>query len=397
MMGYYYIPEMSDVKKNIYVIKDSSDGSYEEYTKEELLDEIARGVTYINLPPSVVNKNGHLGKARENADDEFYTMLSDIEVEMEGYDPSLFYDKTIYLPADVAYQHGRIPRSEFVHYFQMNVDKLKFKRLIATCLSEKVDNEAEAYNHYEMVRNDDGTYREEYSHLAPDGGFATFGLGYDSGDFRSKECTELLKQSDIVVTNPPFSLFREFFKWLIDESGVLKPCILVGDLNAVGYKAVAPYIVSDELREGYSNSSRKSWGFMRPNVDSDGIKDELATLTSVTFYTNMPNNRVTHPLQLSEHYYEDDGVTPLPNVELKYPKYEYYDLIDVGKISDIPVDYFGAMAVPITFLHKHCKEQFKIIGVTGVGAYSIHDCVLETGVEPYKRLVIKRVVSGGKE
>jgi len=390
-MSYYYIPEMSNVKKNIYVIKDSSDGSYEEYTKEELLEEMDRGVTYLNLPPSVTSGNRFLAKAKERADDEFYTMLSDIEEEIAGYDPSLFYDKTIYLPTDVAYQHGRIPRSEFVHYFQMNVDKLKFRRLIATCLSEKVDNEDEAYNHYEMVRNDDGTYREEYSHLAPDGGFAAFGLGYDSGDFRSKECTELLKQSDIVVTNPPFSLFSEFFKWLIDENGVLKPTILVGDINAAGYKVVAPYIISGELGRGYS-ANRKNWDFMRPNVDSDGIKDELTTLRTTCFYTNMPNKRIIPPLQLSEHYYEDDGVTPLPDIDKKYPKYEYYDLIDVGKVPDIPDDYFGAMAVPITFLYKHCKEQFEILGVSKLGEYDIHDFILESGGEPYKRIVIKRVV-----
>lgn len=368
---YLYIEEESDLGYDEYVIKDTSDGSYETYTKEELLQEMSSGVKFIGLPFS--GKQANLNKAKAAKNDEFYTQMSDIEAELKNYDPAIFKDKVIYLPTDVALQGGRFPVSEFVNYFKNNAETLDFKELIASCLLDHVEQSPEGYNCYSYKRTNGG-YKSTFSHLEPD-------LLHQSGDFRSKECTEILKKADIVVTNPPFSLFREFMAWLKQDDGTLKPFIVIGNDNAVTYKEVFPYIKDNKMWHGYTRY--RSGCYFHVNDDfiyastykylREMNGGKVSRVNNVCWFTNIKKNKVSD-LFMYETYYEEDGVTPRQGSELRYPKYDNYDAINVDKVKEIPVDYFGVMGVPITFLYKYNPNQFEIIG-----GFNAHTCPHEEG------------------
>jgi len=370
---YLYIEEESDLGYDEYVIKDTSDGSYETYTKEELLQEMSSGVKFIGLPFS--GKQANLNKAKAAENDEFYTQMSDIEAELKNYDPDIFKDKVIYLPADVALQGGRFPVSEFVNYFKNNAETLDFKELIASCLLDHVEQSPEGYNCYSYKRTTEG-YKSTFSHLEPD-------LLHQSGDFRSKECTEILKKADIVVTNPPFSLFREFIAWLKQDDGSLKPCIIVSNKNAITYKEVFPLIRDDNLWVGSTSLNGGRWMILPPDhvvesskvsIKTDSRGNRIQNVAGVCWFTNLPHSRRAENMLLTERYYEEDGTTPLPDAELRYPKYDNYDAINVDKVNQIPRDYYGVMGVPITFLDKYNPDQFEIIG-----GFNAHTCPHEDG------------------
>jgi hypothetical protein len=192
---------------------------------------------------------------------------------------------------------------------------------------------------------------------------------YPAGDFRSSECVELLRQSDIVVTNPPFSLFREFVAQLVAHD---KDFLMIGNLNGVAYKNVIPLILSGRMRLGHNNGHKTYFVpddyFGNCTTNKDGQK--RANLGNTCWFTSLELTKQKHLIPLYKTY------TPS-----EYPKYDDHDAIEVSKVSDIPVDYFGVMGVPITFLGKHNPNQFEIVGM---GRFKIQ------GKEIFKRVVIQR-------
>ncbi len=277
---------------------------------------------------STANQNLH--QAKNAKKDEFYTQLTDIENELKHYRHH-FNGKVVYCNCDD-------PRmSNFFHYFSYNFEDLGLKKLITTCyqnqnkdLFSQHDCERAIYLEYHGDRNKNRT---------PD--VDEIGVQYlkGDGDFRSAESIELLKQADIVVTNPPFSLFREYVAQLIAHN---KQFVIIGNVNAITYKEVFPLIKEDKIWLGY-NCLRF---FKKP----DGSMYETARSY---WYTNLDIAKRYEDLILYKRYTPEE-----------YPKYDNYDAINVDKAKEIPMDYPGAMGVPITFLDKYNPEQFEILGIT---------------------------------
>lgn len=291
-------------------------------------------------------KNKDLRKAKRNKKDEFYTMLTDIEKEMRHYKEH-FKDKAVYCNCDD-------PRvSNFFHYFSYNFKQLGLKKLITTCyknqnmdLFSMNDSEQAIYLEYEGEKNGGNVPTPEQigiKHLKGD------------GDFRSEECIELLKQADIVVTNPPFSLFREYVAQLIEYD---KKFIIIGNVNAITYKEIFKLIKDNNLWLGPSiHSGDREFGVPDdyPLRAAGCRKDEkgrkFIRVKGVRWFTNLDYTERHEDLILYKNYSPEE-----------YPKYDNYDAINVDRVADIPVDYEGYMGVPITFMDKYNPEQFEIIG-----------------------------------
>ena len=274
------------------------------------------------------NKNFH--KAKRVKNDEFYTRRTDIERELQHYWEH-FRGKTIYCNCDDPVV------SEFFNYFAYNFQFLGLKKLIATCYK------SDDANLFSTHASETGKYLEfngEYDGNMPDTTkYITKSLRGD-GDFRSNECIELLKQADIVVTNPPFSLFREYLSQLIQYN---KKFLIIGPLSAVVYKTTFPLIKDTKLWLG-NNLIRV---FDKPDKTTGG--------TASVWYTNLHHNRQNEEIILYRKYEAKN-----------YPTYDNYDAINVDKVNGIPKDYDELMGVPITFLTKYNPKQFKIIGL-GMG------------------------------
>lgn len=265
-----------------------------------------------------------LNDAKRRKADEFYTLYEDIEKEMKYY-THFFKDKIVYCNCDDHY-------SNFRKYFFDNFDKLGLKRLICT-----------SYPHgtLEDIKKDE----MRLTVLKCD------------GDFRSEECIEILKEADIVVTNPPFSLFREFVAQLMEYK---KKFLIIGNINAASYKEVFPLIRDNEIWMGASIHSGDR-EFRVPDdyplnaagyrVDENGVK--FIRVKGVRWFTNMDYPQRHEDLILYKTYNPDD-----------YPTYDNYDAINVGVTKEIPRDYAGVMGVPITFLDKFNPDQFEILGLT---------------------------------
>jgi hypothetical protein len=289
---------------------------------------------FINNPMKKVMKmtkkalNNNLHKAKTSKEDEFYTQLSDIERELKHY-KTHFKGKVVYCNCDD-------PRvSNFFHYFSYNFEKLGLKKLIATCYkSQNMDlfsqNNSEQAIYLEYEGDKSGNFKPDAEEIGikPLKG---------DGDFRSPESIELLKQADIVVTNPPFSLFREYVAQLIEYD---KKFVIIGNINSISYKECFGLIKTNKMWLGY-NTVRH---FGRP----DGSIYEAARSF---WYTNLDIAKRHEDLILYKKYAPQE-----------YPAYDNYDAIEVSKAIDIPVDYYGAMGVPITFLDKYNPEQFEILG-----------------------------------
>lgn len=289
--------------------------------------------------------NKSLKKAKSSKQDEFYTHLPDIERELKHYKRHL-KGKVIYCNCDD-------PRvSSFFHYFSYNFEKLGIKKLIATCyknqnmdLFSQHDSEKAIYLEYNGDKN---------MNNVPDA--EEIGIHYlkGDGDFRSAECIELLKEADIVVTNPPFSLFREYVAQLIEYD---KKYLIIGSLNARTYKEIFKYIKEDKLWAGYGFKSGNAYFSTPHHKDfAGGVYNEetgLVKFRNVTWYTNMDIDKRHEDLILFKKY----------NVE-EYPTYDNYDAIEVSNLKDIPLDYDGSMGVPITFLSQYNPQQFKILGLS---------------------------------
>ncbi|MER6624260.1 adenine-specific methyltransferase EcoRI family protein [Streptomyces sp. NPDC000931] len=291
--------------------------------------------------------NSSLVGARRAREDEFYTQLSDIEREVKHYKKH-FKDKVVYLNCDD-------PRvSNFFHYFSYNFEKLGLKKLIATCyknqemdLFSQNDSEHAIYLEYEGDRNGSGVPDVEEIGIKSLKG---------DGDFRSAESIELLKQADIVVTNPPFSLFREYVAQLVKYE---KQFLIVGNQNAITYTEIFRLIQENKIWLGVTSGQME---FRVPDyyepretrfwIDEQGQK--WRSLGNACWFTNLDTKKRHEDLILFKRYTPDE-----------YPRYDNYDAIDVSKIADIPMDYDGVMGVPLTFLDKYNPDQFEILGLSG--------------------------------
>ena len=267
--------------------------------------------------------------------------MEDIEKELRYYTES-FEGKVVYCNCDDYRQ------SNFYKYFYYNFHYLKLKKLICTCFNA----------------DDNGLY------VIYDGETETTGKLNGDGDFRSEECIEYLKQADVVVTNPPFSLFRQYVKQLMDYN---KKFIIIGNKNALTYKEVFSFIKENKLWLGISNPN----DFVQPSY---AVKKSMAGLTR--WFTNIENKKRTQPIDLYKRYSFED-----------YPKYDNYDAINVDKTCDIPMDYDGVMGVPITFLDKYCPTQFEIIGIANSARYigNFPCLTIINGKRIYNRILIKKV------
>jgi hypothetical protein len=308
-------------------------------------------------------KNSNLSKAKKVKNDEFYTQISDIEKELKHY-KEYFKGKTVFLNCDDP------QKSHFWKYFELNFNFLGIKRLIST--------------HYkcgggsyclEIIGDLNGDGKIDYKDIK-----RTELKG--NGDFRSDESIALLKQCDIVVTNPPFSLFREFIS-LLDEHK--KQFLIIGNNNAITYKDCFNMIKEDKMWLGVNSnktmefelhSNYQTWN----RVSLDGKK--FGKVPSISWYTNLSHTKRNEDIILYKEYNKTD-----------YPKYDNYDAINVDKVKDIPKDYFKVMGVPITFLTKYNPEQFEIVGIDRPLVEKITGKVSRFKIdnrELYARIVIKR-------
>lgn len=305
--------------------------------------------------------NTNLCNAKKAKNDEFYTRYEDIEAEVMKYRKQ-FRDKVVYLPCDDPAEK----KSEFWSFFVANFESFGLKKLIATHYEEN----GQAYKIWIDRDNDlngDGWI---------DDGDAIQEDLIGNGDFRSPECIEILKECDIVCTNPPFSLFREFVDAIMAHG---KQCLIIGSQNAFTYKEIFKMIKNNKLWTGY-NMVKK---FIQP----DG---SIKTFGNICWFTNLTTNKRNEEMVLTKSYNLID-----------YPKYENYEAIEVNRLVNIPKDYDGIMGVPITFIDKYNPEQFEILGHTSSSDKSPEVEALRTdpnhrnrglinGKEKYDRILIRR-------
>ena len=303
--------------------------------------------------------NGNLNKAKAAKNDEFYTRLEDIEKELKHYTEH-FKGKVVYCNCDDA------NRSNFFKYFSLNFEFLGLKKLITTGYKE---------NGKGVVAIQKGDDIDIY-----DG----------NGDFRSEECIEFLNEADIVVTNPPFSLFREYVAQLMQYG---KKFLIIGNMNAITYKEIFPYIKNNELWLGIH--SNKTMDFGMPNIYEkwdrieNGIK--IGKVPAVAWFTNLEHKKRNEELILYKHYNPTE-----------YPKYDNYDAIEVSKVAEIPMDYEGVCGVPISFLDKYCPNQFRILDARDIAlndkqrnksTYLIKDADgTINGKGVYARILIQKII-----
>ena len=304
----------------------------------------------------------NIDKAKEAKKDEFYTQLDDINNELKHYREH-FRGKTVLCNCD----DPQI--SNFFTYFAYNFEFLGLKKLITTCYkNQNVDlfsqnqSEQAVYLIYEGDKNGNHTPDANEIGVMPLKG---------DGDFRSKECIELLKEADIIVTNPPFSLFREYVAQLMEYD---KEFLIIGNQNALSYKEIFPLIRDNKMWLGASihSGDRKFWvpedyELKAAGCGIDATGRKFIRVKGVRWFTNLDYKERHEDLILYKNYTPD-----------LYPKYENYDAINVNKTEDIPCDYEGIMGVPITFMDKYNPDQFEIIGL------GIANLGLSIGVQPYK-------------
>ena len=261
-------------------------------------------------------QNSNLHAAKKAKNDEFYTMRSDIENELSNYtalNPDLFKGKTVFLNCDD-------DSSEFWIYFKLNFEHFGLKKLVATHYDATEVS-------YKMEINE-GSSEEIRTPLS------------ENGDFRSPESIAILQEADFVITNPPFSLFREYVAQLMQYG---KQFLIVGSMNAITYKEIFPLIKDNLLWLGVN-------GLKQFNTPEGDIKK----FGNICWFTNLPHNKRNLKLEVR-------STCLYKGFEEKYPFYDNYNAINIDKVLDIPVDYKGAMGVPITFLTKYNPEQFEIL------------------------------------
>lgn len=323
--------------------------------------------------------NSSLKEAKASKNDEFYTQFHDIEIEMNAYldyDPNVFRGKTILLPCDDP------EWSNFTRYFAARFDELGLKKLISTSyapdakkmklLSSPTLFETKSSQFDPTKTQTKGKIFVLDRDMSGDGKINIDDLQWEylegTGDFRSTEVTKLRDESDIIITNPPFSLFREFLSWITSAN---KKFIIIGNMNAVTYKEVFPLIKENKMWMGYSIHSGDR-EFEVPDgyplnaagwrVDEQGRK--FIRVKGVRWFTNIEHGRRHEPLPLMTM---EDNLRFSKHREIRgkaaYDHYDNYDAIEVPFTDAIPSDYDGVMGVPISFLDKYCPEQFEILGM----------------------------------
>ncbi|MCL2417183.1 MAG: adenine-specific methyltransferase EcoRI family protein [Bacteroidales bacterium] len=315
-----------------------------------------------------ISTNKDLHKAKDAKKDEFYTQLSDIERELKSYERH-FKNKVVYCNCDDPYE------SNFFKYFAQNFNFLGLKKLIATCYTGSpiantqislFDDESEENKTTRVPHKIEITEIPDMNNggavdladveilLGSNKNYLTRLKG--DGDFRSKECIELLKQSDIVVTNPPFSLFREYVEQLVKYE---KQFLIIGNINAITYKEIFKLIKENKAWLGI-NMGRGISGFIVPDqynlygteTHIDSFGNRIISTNNCLWLTNLDTYKRHEDIVLTKTYYGNES---------QYPKFDNYDAINVNKTKDIPMDYNGVMGVPITFLHKFNPAQFELI------------------------------------
>ena len=361
--------------------------------------------------------NNNLTQAKTAKNDEFYTQYSDIEREMSAYleyDENVFKDKTILLPCDDP------EWSNFTKYFAQNFERFGLKRLISTSYAVESKNIKGEYQptlfelnnpqYDESKTRVKGKIFSITSDTSGDGKIDVNDLQWTylegDGDFRSNEIKKLRDEADIIITNPPFSLFREFLTWIVEAD---KKFVIIGNMNAITYKEVFPLIKDNKMWTGVRFNKRESGKNMTFYVPDEyeliGTEVELAedgrkmiSVAGTGWYTNLDHGRRHQPLSLMTM---EENIKFSKHKEIKgnaYQKYDNYDAIEVPFTDAIPSDYDGVMGVPISFLDKYCPEQFEIIGATesegkgfSMGLWSVNSKVsqpLINNVKIYKRIFI---------
>lgn len=319
------------------------------------------------------SSNTFLQKANKAKKDEFYTQLTDIEKELGHY-------KT-YLKGKVVFCNCDDPRvSNFFHYFSYKFEDLGLKKLITTCyksrqidLFSRHDSEKAIYLEYEGDKNGNNIPDLEEIGVKDLEG---------DGDFRSDECIKLLKEADIVVTNPPFSLFREYVAQLIEHD---KKFIIIGNQNSLTYQDIFKLVKENKMWLGYG-FNRNCAHFINPHYEdyaSDADhKEGMIRVSGVVWFTNLETKKRHDEYVLFQTYYGNED---------EYPKYDNYDAINVDKTKDIPMDYEGAIGVPITFIDKYNPDQFEIIGLMATTKLTElnHGYPYINGDKKYARIIIK--------
>lgn len=297
-----------------------------------------------------MKKNSNLHEAKRVKNDEFYTRFEDVNDEMNHYKDH-FKGKVVYCNCDSA-------KSNFWLYFRIKFDFLGLKKLVAT----HYDETGRAYKlEYE------GGLGKYHPDMGEEGLYTSKEYLEGDGDFRSSECLEILAQSDMVVTNPPFSLFREFVDTVL---GFEKEMLVVGSMNAITYKNVFGHIKNNKLWLGITPIKV----FLQP----DGSTKSFG---NICWFTNLAHSKRNEEIILYKSYVGEE-----------YPTYDNYEAIEVSKVKDIPVDYNGSMGVPITFLTKYNPDQFEIVRFRKGDDGKDLRFITESGCtkEPYFRIVIKK-------
>ena len=310
-------------------------------------------------------RNANMHKAKKEKNDEFYTQNEDVENELKNYREH-FRGKSILCNCDDP------AVSEFFLYFKRNFDVLQLKKLVGICYKStdssthtNLDSKDEAVYQIITTYNKEMTrktiYADKYDSNNPE---ATL---YEAGDFRSKASISFLKKADIVVTNPPFSLFREYVAQLVECN---RKFLIIGNINAITYKEIFPLIRDNKMWLGVNYPKK----FTQP--------DGTVKTVGACWFTNLEHNERNAEIILTATYNEAD-----------YPKYDNYDAINVDKVKDIPKDYYGEMGVPITFMSNYNPNQFEIIGID---RHLMEEKTNKTsrffinGKEKYARIIIKR-------
>ena len=308
--------------------------------------------------------NSNLTKAAKAKNDEFYTLIADIEKELKHYKKE-FFGKVVYCNCDDPFE------SNFFKYFAANFNSLGLKKLITTSYAKSpiVGEQMPLFEMEGLKKNAREPFKLEIKQVNDADGNGAINLDdveyllkHDkniatplngAGDFRSQECIELLKEADLVVTNPPFSLFREYLAQLVQYG---KKFIIIGNTNAVKYNNTFKLIKSNKLRTGYTNFN-VGMHFVVPEhwdkyhfINEQGNK--IVRVSTACWFTNLNVSKHKEPITLYKKY-----------TSAEYPKYDNYPAININKYPDIPYDYRGEMGVPITFIDKYCPSQFEILGI----------------------------------
>lgn len=311
--------------------------------------------------------NEGLARAAREKNDEFYTRLTDIEKELRHYKRH-FKGKTVFCNCDDPFE------SNFFKYFVLNFNQLGLKKLIATCYATSpISNKKLSL--FDVIGGDEANKNKPYKAVVTkiydtsgDGGIDMFDVAElfkmgentltelkGDGDFRSEECLKLLKEADIVVTNPPFSLFREYVSILGSYD---KKFVIMGNKNAITYKEFFPLLKENKVWVGATSLNGGRWMIMPNNVEIKSKKtkidangDIILNVAGVCWYTNLDINKRHEDLILIRKYNSED-----------FPAYDNYNAINVDKVTEIPYDYEGVIGVPITFIDKYNPDQFEIIG-----------------------------------